>query len=188
MTSFDEDFKTKYPLPRDFLSIIAKLKEKCIGDIESVTFKNDGSICVRRNVSKFEKNRKLRNRFGKYDVESVFRDLDSYSLLKENEIEQKKLKVYSLRILKVLTTFNFNNAYLIQLKENEIAQIDNSAESSNYILNQIFIEIGDKANEAEQWEAINDKLHSIFGYSTKLKNPSQAQKEKYLSWIFALRH
>ncbi|CAG8789305.1 33930_t:CDS:2, partial [Gigaspora margarita] len=79
-----KDYDKKYPLPEDFLVLAAKIKDTCIGKIESITYNEDGSISVERNVASLETNgRQIRNQYEDYRIKSTYD-------LKESTVPKKK--------------------------------------------------------------------------------------------------
>ncbi|CAG8523749.1 174_t:CDS:2, partial [Racocetra fulgida] len=93
--SQDVDYDT---FPEDFLTLLIKLKYKCtnnVGDIELITFKNNGDVIVKRNVANLSKaNDRKRN----YDITSTISksEIEAYRMIPENDyfhqIEDEKMK------------------------------------------------------------------------------------------------
>ncbi|CAG8478750.1 19777_t:CDS:2 [Gigaspora margarita] len=193
--------------PKDFLALLIKLKYKCannVGDIESITFKSNGDVTVKRNVANLlsSDNRKscLRGYWGKYDITCTIpkSEIDA-NLLEINEngcfkCTSKKLSKKSISFIELS-----NNKTRIQKPKNNKRKADDLTDDESnksleintkilkQILDEIDHEIGKDKNNDEKWEFINTRLENVFGHSNILKLPNNDDKKKYLSWISALR-
>ncbi|CAG8702532.1 16337_t:CDS:2 [Dentiscutata erythropus] len=193
--SYDE----QYPLPPDFFRLITKLKKSCVGKIISITFNENGSVLVVRNVESLVRNgRPSRSRFGSYNIESKYdeyeiENFDFFNMVPSNEFfDDLQLETLKEKLQKAETALEGKEK---QIEINRLKGKGTTNSLSKDLLKKIFEEIeADKIDETEAdkdeqiWRKINSKLETIFGYQQTLNNPTdETQKKKYLSWIFALQ-
>ncbi|CAG8715439.1 20155_t:CDS:2, partial [Dentiscutata erythropus] len=168
--------QNKYPITKEFLTLLVKLKRACSGNLESIIF-TDGKAEIKRNFTNLSQ-KNLRNK----KVQS-FSELVDISTASSTSVIQYDNNQHIVDIPTAL------NTSVIQYNNNQhVSTLQQQATPLKF--NKMIGEDPDKIRKN-----INLKLYSVFGYGEKLKSQNDNNKRYCLlllstlqNWVFANKY